>query len=72
VAQTSRNEHQGGVAIGEGAHHPGSSADLTQDALKRVIGSDPLPVGAGKMVVCQGLINAFFDLLGGLIKLLSF
>ena len=30
MTQESHNEHQGGVAIGEGAHHPGSSADFTK------------------------------------------
>lgn len=43
VPQPGTDEHQGGVAIGEGANHPGSVADLPVKPFNDVIASDLLP-----------------------------
>ena len=44
MAQAGTDQHEGGVAIREGAHHPGSAADLPVEPLNNVVGPDAGPV----------------------------
>ena len=39
-----RDEHERGVAIGEGADDLGASPDLADDALERIVRADAPPV----------------------------
>ena len=44
IAQAGTDQHEGGVAIREGAHHPGSAADFPVEPLNNVVGPDAGPV----------------------------
>ena len=43
IAQAGADEHQGGVAVGEGSHNPGPPPDLTVQAFNDVVRADPRP-----------------------------
>ena len=44
MAQAGADEHQRGVAVGEGAHYTGAPADLVIKTLNDVVCADPRPV----------------------------
>ena len=60
MAQAGADEHQGGVAIGEGTHDPGAPADLAVQAFHDVVRADPRPVLGWEIAVGQRLLNAVF------------
>src|ERR1700704_3534647 len=57
---------EGRVAVGEGADHAGSPADLAHDALERIVGPDTPPALLWRRVVRQGLGPRRLDPLGRL------
>lgn len=63
VAQVDTDKHQGGGAIGEGTHNPGTPADLAIEAFNDVVRADPRPVLGRKIAVGQRLLNAVLHLL---------
>ena len=58
MAQAGADEHQGGVAIGEGTHNPGTPSDLAVEAFNDVVRADPRPVFRGEITAGQRLLNA--------------
>ena len=68
MAKTCCHQHEGGVAIREGAHHPSASPDLPQDALKGIVGPDTSPVGGREAVVGHCLRNAILHSLCRLLQ----
>ena len=69
MAQPGANQHEGRVAIREGPHHTGPSADLPVQSLNHIVGADPGPVLIGKITVSQRFLNTVIHLLGGLLQL---
>ena len=55
MAQAGTDEHQRGVAVGEGAHNTGAPSDLAVEAFNDVVCADPRPVLGGKIAVGQGV-----------------
>lgn len=43
MAQAGADEHQGGIAIGKGAHNTGTPANLTVEAFNDVVRANPRP-----------------------------
>ena len=68
IAQAGTDQHEGGVAIREGAHHSGSAADLPVEPLNNVVGTDAGPMLEGELAVGQRLLNAVFHLPGSLLQ----
>ena len=58
MAQPGTDQHEGGVAVREAAHHTGTAADLPVEPLNDVIGTDASPVFTGKIAVSQRFLNA--------------
>src|SRR6516165_3804513 len=65
VTQPRRGQIETRLAVGECAHHAGSSPDLLHDALEWIVGPDLLPMNIRKSVVTQRLLHAAFDEIGG-------
>jgi len=61
VPQSCRGQHQCRLPIREGAHYLGSSLDLPDDPLQRVVGLDVTPVLSGEEEVTQRLVNTLTD-----------
>ena len=61
MAKADADQHQGGVAIGEGPHHTGAPADLTVQPLDHVVGTDAGPMLAGKIAVGQRFLCTIFS-----------
>src|SRR5699024_3139631 len=68
MAQAGADEHQGGVAVGEGTHNPGTPPDLAVEALNDVVRADPRPVLGGEIAVGQRLLDTLFYLLRRLLQ----
>ena len=51
MAQPGTDQHEGGIAVREAAHHTGTVADLPVESFNNVIGTDASPVLAGKIAV---------------------
>ena len=51
MAQPGTDQHEGGVAIRETAHHTGSAADLPVQPFRDIVGTDTRPVFTGKIAV---------------------
>ena len=51
MAQPDANQHEGRVAVREGHHHTGPSADLPVQSFNHIIGADSGPVLIGKITV---------------------
>ena len=68
MAQPGTDQHEGGVAIRERAHHPSAAADFPVKPFYDIIGTDTRPVFAGKIAVGKRLFNAIFYLPGGLFQ----
>lgn len=68
MTESSRTEHQGGVAVGEGSNDLGSSADFSHDPFQGIIGTDAPPMFLGEPVVSQGVFDALIDPFGCLGK----
>lgn len=66
VLEPRGDEHEGRLAVREGADHAGAAADLAVEALDRVVGADPPPVSGREARVGQGLGAALADRLRGL------
>ena len=49
MAQPGTDQHKGGIAVRETAHHTGTAADLPVESLNDVIGTDASPVFTGKI-----------------------
>ena len=58
MAQPGTDQHEGGAAVREAAHHTGTAEDLTVEPFNDVIGTDASPVFAGKIAVGKRLLNA--------------
>ena len=56
MAQPGTDQHKGGIAVRETAHHTGTAADLPVESFNNVIGTDASPVLAGKIAVGVSLI----------------
>jgi len=63
MAQPGTDQHEGRVTVRETAHHTGAAADLPVQPLNDNVGSDASPVFAGKVTVCQSLLNAIYTFL---------
>ena len=63
MAQADADEHQGGVAVGEGAHNTRASANLAAQAFHDVVRADLRPVFRREVAVGQSRFNAIFHLL---------
>ena len=57
MAQPGTDQHEGGVAIRERAHHPSTAADFPVKPFYDIIGTDARPVFTGKIAVGKRLIN---------------
>ena len=57
MAKSGTNQHEGGVAVWEAAHHTSAAADLPVQSLNDIIGADASPVFAGKIAVGQRFLN---------------
>ena len=44
MAQPGTDQHEGGIAIREAAHHTGTAADLPVESFNNVIGTDASPI----------------------------
>ena len=64
------DQHEGGVAIRETAHHTGAAADLPVESFHDIVGSDTGPVFTWKLTVGQSLLNTILYLLGSLLQLI--
>ena len=53
MPEPGRDEHEGGVAVGEGADDLRPSSHLTDDALERIVGADASPVLGRKVVTAM-------------------
>ena len=53
MAEPGTDQHEGGITVWESAHHAGTAADLSVEALHQVVGADACPVFAGEVVVSQ-------------------
>ena len=51
MAQPGTDQHEGGVAVRETAHHTGTASDLPVEPFNNIVGSDASPVFAGKIAV---------------------
>ena len=60
MAQPGIDQHKGGAAVWETAHHSGAAADLPIKPFYDIIGTDACPVFAGKTAVGKRLLNAIF------------
>ena len=65
MTQPGRGEVECRLTIGKRANHARASPDLAQDALERIVGTNPTPVFLGKAVVGERLLNARFRKFGG-------
>ena len=61
VPEPGGGQVDGRVAVGDGSYHAGSSANLSHDALERIVGSDAAPVFFRERVVRQGLGHRRLD-----------
>ena len=66
MAQPGTDQHEGGVAVWETAHHTGTAAELPVEPFYGIIGTDTRLVFAGEIAVGKCLLNTIFYLLGGL------
>ena len=57
MAQLSTDQHEGGVAVRETAHHAGTAADLPVEPFNDVVGTDAGPVFTEKIAVGKRLLN---------------
>ena len=51
MSQAGADEHQRGVAVGEGSDYAGPSSDLAVQAFNDVVRADPRPMFRGKIAV---------------------
>ena len=58
MAQSGTDQHQGRVAVREGAHHTGTAADLPVEPFDHIVGTDPGPMLSGEIEVGQRFLNA--------------
>jgi hypothetical protein len=68
MAEPGTDQHEGGVAVWETAHHTGAAADLPVEPFYDIVGTDASPVFIGKITVSKRLLNPIFYLLGGLFQ----
>ena len=71
MAQPGADQHEGGVAVRETAHHTGAAADLPVESLNYIVGTDASPVFAGKIAVSQCFLNAMTKIMESIIKLIK-
>ena len=57
MAQPGTDQHEGGVAVREAAHHTGTAADLPVKPFHDVISTDTGPMFTGKIAVSQRFLN---------------
>jgi len=60
MAQAGTDEHQRGIAVGEGSDYSGSPSDLAVQAFNDVVRADPGPMLGGEIAVGQRFFNAVF------------
>lgn len=53
MAQPGTDQHEGGVAIRERAHHPSAAADLPVEPRNDIVGADVHPAFIGKITAGQ-------------------
>ena len=68
MVQSCTDQHEGGVAVQETAHHPGAAADFPVKPFYDIIGANTSPVFAGEIAVGKRLFNAIFYLPIGLFQ----
>ena len=68
MAQPGADQHEGGVAVLETAHHTGAAADLPVESLNYIVGPNASPVFAGKIAVSQCFLDAVLYLPGSFIS----
>ena len=61
MAQPGTDQHEGGVAVRETAHHAGMVADFPVEPLNDVIGTDASPVFTGEIAVCKRLLKIRYN-----------
>ena len=49
MAESGTDQHEGRIAIGESAHHPGAAAELPVETLDHVVRADACPMLAGEI-----------------------
>ena len=69
MAQSGTDQHEGRVAVREGLHHAGTSADIPVQPFNHVVRADPGPVLIEKITVGQRFLNTVFHLFGGFFQL---
>ena len=63
MAQAGADEHQRGVAVGEGSDHAGTPPDLAVQTLNDVVCADSRPMFSGEISVGQRFLNDVLYLL---------
>ena len=61
MAQPGTDQHEGGVAVRETAHHAGMVADFPVEPLNDVIGTDAGPVFTGEIAVGKRLLKIRYN-----------
>ena len=62
MAQPGTDQHEGGVAVQETAHHMGTAADLPVAPFNDIVGTDVGPMFTEKIAVSQRFLNAILRL----------
>ena len=65
MSQSGRGQIETALTIGECTDDPGAAADLPHDPLKRIVGSNFLPLFVWKRIVGQGLTDVLLDPFSG-------
>lgn len=69
VPESGRSKHQCRVAVRKAAYHTRPSANLTHDALQRIVRANLSPVLPWKVIIGKRFIGTLTDSLGGLTQL---
>ena len=68
MAQSGTDQHQGRIAIREGAHHSSTAANLPVQSFNDIIGTDSGPMLKRRIAVSQRLFHAVLNLLGSSLR----
>ena len=61
MAQSGADQHEGGVAVRETAHHTGAATDLPVQPFNDIVGANTSPVLTGKIAVGQRFLCTIFS-----------
>ena len=58
MAESITDQHEGRIAIGESAHHPGAAANLPVETLNHIVCADAGPMLVGKLTIGQCFLHS--------------